>query len=202
MTVPADQEKDQPGVRTPGLGTLPATWAKKYGAPLAQSEAPTIYVFRGSMDTFPDGNGVIVSFDKGSIDQEPRAVQISFIAGNKHPTTLAQAQAIAQGFFPTDTSSPSIIQSYDPHENDFKNSQCQALTYTSKTLAKLFPPQDFLDKQGGLAPAGSVTISFFPLYSRTDGTENNETASGGAAYPVDENQVSSILITLGTKTYC
>jgi hypothetical protein len=177
----------------------PEAFVTQYGAPLSPSQPPTQIWFKATLDTFPAGSVLIVGYDRSSIDSAPRANEISYIAGDNHPTTLTQAETIAESFLPDDAQGPTLIHAYDAKANT-----CQSETFTSATLAALFPAQDFLDATGKPAKAGTVTLSLFPHYARST------SASGG--YPEDihvngdtpdqPNAISSFLLTLGTKPYC
>ena len=46
---------------------------------------------------------MIVGFDRSSNDNAPRANEISFVAGDMHPTTDTQAETIAESFLPDDS---------------------------------------------------------------------------------------------------
>jgi hypothetical protein len=173
----------------------------QYGQPLAPSQPPTQIWFKATLDTFPAGSVLIAGFDRSSLDNAPRANEISYVAGDNHPTTDTQAETIAISFLPDDTTGPTSVQKYDGNAN-----LCQSETYTSPTLAKLFPPQDFLDGNGNTAKAGTVTLSLFPHYDRSssDGKPYELTKSAGySGHPTDNSDnVSSFLLTLGTKAYC
>lgn len=190
IQVPSTTAQDVEHLRSPGLGSTPDTFAAAYGSPLPSSQPPTMYVFRAGLDDFPAGSILIVSFDKGKIDAAPRAVQISFVAGNSHPTTYNQAQAIAEGFFPDDTGQASVLQK----NADYK---CLVKGYQSPTMAGVFPKEAFLAQDGGVAKEGSIAVSFFPLYPR-DGTGEDVYESATAS----EHEVSSVLIVLGSRPYC
>jgi len=200
-TITVPQAKDATPVahlRIVGLGTPPMSFVDKYGQPLPISQPPTQYVFQAGMEQFPQGSEVVASFDLGKNNTIPRAVQISFVAGNAHPTTYAQARAIAEGFLPDDLSPQTTVQKMN------NTDKCLVVSYTSATLAGLFPTQDFEGPDGGdLAKPGTVSVSFFPLLDRW--TDNNGAPRGENQYVdsnADGNQVSSILITLGNKPYC
>jgi hypothetical protein len=182
-----------PHLRSVGLGTTLASFSAKYGVPLASSQPPTLYVLQAGLDPFPDGSALVVSFDIGN-DTTPRALQISYVAGNAHPTTYAQAQAIAESFFPDDASGPTLINKQDTSDKKI----CLSKGYMSDTLATVFPPQDFTGPNGSIAKPGTVAVSFFPHYQRIADGEDHST---GADLD-DPNIVSSILVTLGTKPYC
>jgi hypothetical protein len=144
---------------------------------------------------------MIVGFDRSSFDNAPRANEISYVAGDNHPTTDTQAETIAVSFLPDDTTGPTNVHHYDNN-----NDTCQSETYTSATLAKLFPPQDFLDSNGNLAKAGTVTLSLFPHYQRFNNGHPSEvshgTGSSSDESPDRPDNISSFLLVLGTKPYC
>lgn len=199
ITVPTTKDTTPMAhLRAIGMGTTPISFVGKYGQPLPISQPPTQYVFQTGLDPFPQGSEVVVSFDLGKDNTIPRAVQISFTAGNAHPTTYAQARAIAEGFLPDDLSAQTTVQTTN------NTNQCQVVSYTSNTLAQLFPAQDFEGPNGGdLAKPGTVSVSFFPLLNRW--TDSNGTPAGEDQIvdgKADGNQISSILITLGNKPYC
>ncbi len=195
IVVPSDTSKSVPHLRSPGLGTTPTTFVAKYGAPLKTSQPPTIYIFQVGLDAFPKGSALVVSFDKGAVDDAPRAVQISFIAGNDHPTTYNQAQAIAEGFFPDDIGTPTTINKQDDGKKN-----CLTKGYTSDALAATFQAQNFTDASGSTAKPGTIAVSFFPLYLRN--SFDGETLGSNGNSVTDMNIVSSVLVTLGTRPYC
>jgi len=180
-----------PHVRKPGIGNTLSTFVGQYGQPLSHSHPPTLYLFQAGVDAFPDGSILIVSMDLAKEGATPRATQISYVAGNAHPTTYEQAQAIAEGFLPDDTSLPTQVQAFNDDTD-----QCLAKSYNSSTLGTIFPPQDFLGMNGKLAKPGDVAVSFFPHLDRS-----------GAGEIVGENIdqtgiVSSVLVTLGSRPAC
>ena len=199
VTVPPSQAKTIAHLRPYGVGLPPEAFTTQYGAPLAPSQPPTQLWFKATLDAFPMGSVMIVGFDRSSVDSAPRATEISYVAGDNHPTTITQAETIAESFLPDDTQGPTLINKYDAHANT-----CQSETFTSATLATLFPAQDFLDATGKTAKAGTVTVSFFPHYARSN-TSNlayPNDAHGDGYEPDQPNAVSSFLLTLGTKPYC
>ena len=188
-------------LRPYGIGLPPEAFVSQYGAPLAPSQPPTQIWFKATLDSFPAGSVMIVAFDRSSVDSAPRATEISYIAGDNHPTTIAQAETIAESFLPDDTQGPVPTHKYDTHANT-----CQSETFTSATLATLFPPQDFLDASGKVAKAGTITLSLFPHYPRYNGSDANPPYPNdihvNGTIPDQPNEVSSFLLTLGTKPYC
>lgn len=203
ISVPTFTAKIISGLRSVGIGSTPDTFVAKYGKPLPESQPPTLYVFQVSLDTFPAGSALVVTFDEGN-DNVPRATQISFVAGDNHPTTYAQAQAIAEAYLPTDTQGPSII-----NQQDDGKKVCESKGYMSATIANVFPAQDFAGTHGSIAKPGSVVVSFFPHYSRVDNVIDPRGYSGAPGEnrelggDIDNaNIVSSVLITLGTKPLC
>lgn len=192
VAIPTTTGQNVAHLREPGLGTSPASFATKYGKPLPTSQPPTMYIFKAGLDDFPNGSLLVISFDKGAVDDTPRAVQISWIAGDSHATTYNQAQAIAEGFFPDDTGKPGVLQ-----KKDSSPYKCLVKGYQSDTLAKVFPKELFQASDGNVAKEGSIAVSFFPYYSR--GTYGEDHTGF-----VDSNndKVSSVLITMGTRPYC
>jgi hypothetical protein len=184
-------------LRPYGIGLPPETFVTQYGSPLAPSQPPTQLWFKATLDTFPTGSVMIVGFDRSSVDSAPRANEISYVAGDNHPTTLTQAETIAESFLPDDTQGPALVNKYDTHANT-----CQSETFTSATLATLFPAQDFLDASGKVAKAGTITLSLFPHYYRGSSTTAYPSDTHSGALPDQANAVSSFLLTLGTKPYC
>lgn len=142
---------------------------------------------------------MIVGFDRSNVDSQARANEISYIAGDNHPTTNTQAETIAVSFLPDDAQGPTVLRSYDTHANT-----CLSEVYTSATLATVFPAQDFTDASGKIAKAGTMTLSLFPHYHRNstiNGYPDDSHADNGDG-PDQPNAVSSFLLTLGTKSYC
>src|SRR5262249_11175313 len=144
-----------------GIGLPPEAFTTQYGQPLSPSQPPTQLWYKATLDDFPGGSVMIVGFDRSSKDNVPRSNEISYVAGDKHPTTITQAETIAESFLPDDTQGPTVINRYNTDANT-----CQSEMYTSATLATLFPPQDFLDVSGKAAKPGTITLSLFPHYSR------------------------------------
>jgi hypothetical protein len=187
-----------PHLRPYGLGLPPDAFAKQYGPSLSPSQPPTQYWFQATLDAFPGGSVMIVGFDRSSSDSLPRATELSYVAGDHHPTTVTQAATLAESFLPDDAKGPSVLHLYDAHANT-----CLSETYSSTTLASFFPAQDFLDQNGKLAKAGTVTLSLFPHYPRsTDSFGNPSDTHVDSDTPDQPNAVSSFLLTLGTKSYC
>jgi hypothetical protein len=188
-------------LRPYGIGLPPEAFVTQYGQPLVPSQPPTQFWFKASLDTFPSGSIMVVGFDRSSNDSAPRANEISFVAGDKHPTTDTQAETIAESFLPDDAQGPAVIHKYDAHANT-----CQSDTYTSATLATLFPAQDFIDTDGKVAKPGTITLSLFPHYTRYTANSStpspHEDISTMGTAPDQPNGVSSFLLTLGTKPYC
>ncbi len=141
---------------------------------------------------------MIVGFDRSDVDSLPRANEISYVAGDNHPTTDTQAETIAVSFLPDDAQGPTVLHPYDAHANT-----CLSEVYTSATLATVFPAQDFTDASGKIAKAGTITLSLFPHYARGNSTTDypNDTHADRDA-PDQPDAVSSFLLTLGTKSYC
>jgi len=185
-------------LRPYGIGLLPDAFTAQYGQPLAPSQPPTQLWFKATLDDFPAGSVMIVGFDRSTADSQARANEISYVAGNTHPTTDTQAETIAVSFLPDDAQGPTILHPYSEHANT-----CLSEVYTSATLATLFPAQDFTDASGKLAKTGTITLSLFPHYGRSTTQEgypeDNHPFGGGPDQP---NAVSSFLLTLGTKSYC
>jgi hypothetical protein len=194
-TVPVSPSRAKPvtHLRPYGIGLPPEAFVNQYGSPLAPSQPPTQLWFKATLDAFPAGSVMIVGFDRSSIDSAPRANEISYVAGDKHVTTITQAETIAESFLPDDAQGPTLINKYDTHANT-----CQSETFTSATLATLFPAQDFLDASGKVAKAGTVTLSLFPHYNRAGGDDTHI----NGVMPDQPNAISTFLLTLGTKPYC
>ncbi len=174
VTIPSSSAKQVNGLKPYGIGLPPESFQLVYGNPLGPSQPPTQYWFRATLDDFPAGSVAIVGFDRSSLDSAPRANQISYVAGNRHRTTVTQAETIAVSYLPADTQGPTPISKYDAHAQ-----RCQSEYLTSATLAKLFPPQDFQDADGKAAKAGTVTLSLFPLYDRSTASGNEPYESRG-----------------------
>lgn len=198
ITIPPSNAQPVDHLRDYGIGLPPEAFITQYGQALGPSQPPTQLWFKATLDDFPAGSVMIAGFDRSSKDNAPRANEISYVAGDKHPTTITQAETIAESFLPDDAQGPTVINKYDTKANT-----CQSETYTSATLATLFPSQDFLDASGKVAKPGTITLSLFPHYYRSvnnNGTPNDDHNDG--VMPDDSNQVSSFLLTLGTKPYC
>jgi hypothetical protein len=198
IAVPPTHAKTIAHLRPYGVGLPPEAFVVQYGQPLAPSQPPTQFWFKATLDDFAKGSVMIVGFDRSSVDSTPRANEISYVAGDNHPTTITQAETIAESFLPDDTAGPVLINQYSTRANT-----CQSEYYTSATLATLFPPQDFLDATGKIAKPGTITLSLFPHYARNSYSDGSvsDTHSGGTM-PDQPNEVSSFLLTLGTKPYC
>jgi hypothetical protein len=198
FTIPPSHAQQVAHLRPYGLGLPAENFIQQYGDPLAPSQPPTQIWFKATQDTFPNGSVMIVGFDRSSKDNAPRANEISYVAGDAHPTTDTQAETIAESFLPADSQGPVILRQYDAHANT-----CLSETYTSATLGTLFPAQDFLDASGKLAKQGTVTLSLFPHYTRYSGSPPHESGHNDGDSPPDQtNAVSSFLLTLGMKPYC
>jgi hypothetical protein len=201
ITPPADTTKAKvyAHVKDLGIGSTLAGFITKYGAPLKASQPPTMYVFRAStLDVFPKGSTIIVSLENGNQDMVPRVVQISYVAGDNHPTTYAQAQTIAESFLPDDIVGPSTINKFNGN-----TAVCLSKSYSSAALSTVFPAQDFTAADGSVAKAGTVVASFFPHFSHQDQYNNQQQEHTGSGYDPDTSDtISSVLITPGTKPYC
>lgn len=202
IPIAPSQAKTIAHLRPYGLGLPPEAFVTQYGAPLAPSQPPTQIWFKATLDVFPAGSVMIVGFDRSSVDSAPRANEISYVAGDNHPTTITQAETIAESFLPDDTQGPSVLNKLDTTANT-----CQSATFVSATLAGLFPAQDFLDPSGKPVKAGTITLSLFPYYHRYSGLETYATLNypndhHSDALPEQPNAISSFLLTLGSKPYC
>jgi hypothetical protein len=195
ITIPPSNASPVDHLRQYGVGLPPEAFVSQYGQALAPSQPPTQLWFKATLDDFPAGSVMIVGFDRSSKDGAPRANEISYVAGDKHPTTNTQAQTIAESFLPDDTQGPTVIHPYDVKANT-----CLSETYTSNTLAMLFSAQDFLDASGKIAKPGTITLSLFPHYPRSISPPSD--THTGPTTPDQPNDVSSFLLTLGTKPYC
>lgn len=190
---------NDPLLKQAGLGNTVDTFDAKYTA-LVISHPLSLYAFQQSLDSWPGGSILFVSFENGAQDRIPRAVQISLVPGLNHPTTYAQAEAFAQSLFPSDRTGPVTVQALDTTAG-----KCLAMVWNSMDLSKLFPPEDFLaGTSGKLGKPGDVVISFFPHVKY--GSDHPDLTQGNDGYGSDTiddpNIIGSLLISLGDSPAC
>ncbi len=106
---------------------------------------------------------LVVDFENGAQDALPRAIQFSFVPGSNHPTTYEQAQALVEALLPSDITGPVTV-----NQQNQEKRICLSKSYHSPTLAKLFPPQDFISQNGKAGILGDVIVSFFPSLQEDD----------------------------------
>lgn len=192
-----------PLLKQAGLGNTLDGFLVKYTV-LSISRPPSLYAFAQSLDAWPGGSVLFVSFENGTQDRIPRAVQFSLVPGTNHPTTYAQAEAFAQGLLPDDRTGPITAQALNT-----TTGKCLAMVWNSADLAKIFPPEDFLSGTGGkLGKPGDVVVSFFPhvTYNNTGSYATPDQTLGQTGINGDTidnpDIIGSLLIELGDSPAC
>ena len=186
-----------PNLKMAGMGNTLDTFLKHAGTLLSISHPPAQYVFQTTLDIWPGGSILIVNFENGKEDLIPRAIQFSFVPGTNHPTTYEQAQALAEALLPSDITGPVVVNQQNQDQR-----VCLSKSYSSTTLAQLFPPQDFVGVNGKLAKPGDVIVSFFPNLKQSGVYNEPQSDTSGNDQIDNANTIGSVLIALGDRPAC
>ena len=173
------------------LGSSLANFVAQYGQPTGYSRPP-LYVFNDAHATegWPKGSAIIVTV------QNMQAVEFSYDPGSDHPMTYQEAQAFAISVLPQDAQGPTTVQ-----QENISQGKCLAKTYTSASLATIFPKNDFTSPTGKDSLPGTVTVNYYPDYELTTSNQSNQDITGNNMVN-STTQVNSVTVELGSSPSC